>query len=299
LATGWNFVLVQDYRRMMFLAKQASSSAETAKPWTSLVTGTLGFAAAMGTILLFFLKILKEMKLNQVQSEFLATVSHELKTPIASMELSASLIRAGGLTSDEIERLWTSHDAELKRLHEEVDTLLEAVRIESRTLRVKQSPIRLEAWVTHSLERWSRILGPDSRLVREGETLDFDAHVDLKTLNLITDNLVDNARKFSRGKPELVVRTRHIPPGFAPWSRGRWRIEFRDQGWGFDPSDSHRIFTRFFRAQTPAPYSIPGNGLGLYLADSASKALGISLTGRSPGRGQGASFVLEGPEVHS
>jgi two-component system phosphate regulon sensor histidine kinase PhoR len=296
LATSWNLVLVRDYRQIMTLARQVSTRVETTKPWESLIFGTLGFVAAMGTILLFFLKILKEMKLNQTQSEFLAAVSHELKTPIASMALSASLIRSGGLSDQEVSRLWTTHDTELTRLKEEVDTLLESARMQAEPFREKQSSIVLESWLSHSFERWQRILGPDSKLTREGESLPLHARMDLRTLNLITDNLVDNARKFSQGKPELIVTTRKISARF-PWVRARWHIEFRDQGLGFDPADSRKIFNRFFRARTEAPYSIPGNGLGLHLAESASKALGLTLRGESPGKGHGACFTLEGKEA--
>jgi signal transduction histidine kinase len=141
------------------------------------------------------------------------------------------------------------------------------------------------------MERWKRILGPEALLTREGAPLLIQAKLDPKTLNLITDNLVDNARKFARGTPKLTVRTRRV-------SR-RWQIEFQDEGWGFPPTDSRRIFSRFFRARTEAPYSIPGTGLGLYLANSASRALGLTLRGESAGTGQGARFVLEGRELKS
>lgn len=296
LATGWNLVLFRDYQEMLALARQASSSVTTSQPWMGLVLGTLGFGAMLATLLLFFLKILKEMRLNQQQSEFLETVSHELKTPIASIELSSSLLQAGGLSSEEVEKLWASHQAELKRLRAEVETLLEAARIQSKPVTVRHSPIELEAWISQSLERWTRILGPGAKLTREGEKLQGHANVDLKALNLIADNLVDNARKFSKGSPELMVQTHRLPPT-APWQRPRWHIEFRDQGWGFDPADSRRIFGRFFRARTAAPQAIPGSGLGLHLADSASRALGIKLRGESFGRGMGARFTLEGKEL--
>jgi signal transduction histidine kinase len=294
LAAGWNVVLISHYHEMLALARQASSSVSV--PWMGLVLGTVGFGTLLATLLLFFLKILREMRLNQLQSEFLETVSHELKTPIASIELSSSLLRTAGLTSSEVERLWTSHQAELKRLREDVDTLLEAARIQSHPIRVKQSPIELEAWLKQSLDRWKNLLGPGATLRREGDALQGCANLELKALNLIADNLVDNARKFSKGTPELVVYTARVPAR-GLWHRARWHIEFRDQGWGFNPSDSRRIFSRFFRARTDSPNSIPGSGLGLHLADSASRALGIRLKGESHGPGTGARFTLEGREL--
>src|SRR4051794_2187681 len=91
LATGWNVVLVLDYRYLLSLAKSLTQPADLGIQPTALILkmtlGTLGFIAALTLTILMFIKLLKEMRLNQLQSEFLATVSHELKTPIAAMEL--------------------------------------------------------------------------------------------------------------------------------------------------------------------------------------------------------------------
>jgi two-component system phosphate regulon sensor histidine kinase PhoR len=289
LATGWNVVLVQHYHQIL------KTGATAQWPWIALTLGTLGFAGALSGLVLFFIRLLKEMRLNQLQSEFLAAVSHELRTPIATMELSSSLLQAGGISEEESRRLWASHDNELKRLKEEVDTLLEAARLQSSALMPRKSAVLLESWLNDSFVRWGQILGPGARLQREGEPLACQAWLDKRMLSLITDNLLDNARKFSRERPDVVVRSRRLPAERAG-KPGRWQIQIQDQGWGFDPADSEKIFKRFVRARTDAPYSIPGTGLGLYIAAAASRAMGIRLRGESAGAGQGAVFTLEGPE---
>src|SRR5581483_3965232 len=124
LATGWNVVLVQDYRRLMEVARSVSRAGvsapvSTTPPWASVVLGTLGFLAALGIMAGFFVRLLNEMRLNQLQAEFLAAVSHELKTPLASLELTSTLLREKSADPAEEGRLWESHDAELKRLKEE------------------------------------------------------------------------------------------------------------------------------------------------------------------------------------
>jgi signal transduction histidine kinase len=307
LATGWNVVIVRDYHRMLELAKSSMSNPsgnpsgnprEDAGmgPWPIVIFGWLGFVAALGTLILFFVKTLREMRLNQLQAEFLATVSHELKTPIASIELTSSLLRTGDVTQEEAERLWTSHQLELKRLRSEVETILEAARWQANPMRARPVPLDLEDWVVQSMSRWQNILGKGARLVREGDPLPRNTKLDPKSLNLIMDNLLDNARKFSRGNPSVTIRTGYIP-GKGPFGKSQWQIEVHDQGWGFDPQESHKLFQRFFRARTDAPYSIPGTGLGLYLASSASRSLGIRITGYSPGLGQGAVFMLTGKHV--
>jgi signal transduction histidine kinase len=291
LATGWNVVLVRDYYKMVELARSLHDDSHPFAAWPSLVIGalgTLGFVAALSIIIVFFVKILREMKLNQAQAEFLASVTHELKTPIASMELSSSLLRSGGLSEEETTRLWASHQAELKRLREEVLTILEAARWQAGPPKVRLEQVNLEEWLQRSLERWKKLLGASAKLKREGDPLPTCALTELKSLNLITDNLLDNARKFADGIPEVLICT-HV-------DGQRWTIEFKDSGLGFEPGDSKKIFDRFYRSQHQAPYSIPGTGLGLHLANSASRALGLSLKGFSSGRGHGSVFILSGKQ---
>ena len=150
------------------------------------------------------------------------------------------------------------------------------------------------------MNRWTELLGPSALLIREGESLSFPVSLEVRTLNLIVDNLLDNARKFARERPEVVIRTRLIHPN-SPKKHGKkptgWQIEIEDHGWGFDPAHSKKIFGRFIRARSLAPYAIPGTGLGLYLAQTASKALRLKLTAESQGNGQGAKFTLEGGRI--
>ena len=290
LATGWNFVLVHDYQQMVELAHAVAQPGQTHAPWGALALGSLGFLAVLGITAAFLVKILNEMRANHRQSEFLAAVSHELKTPIGALELSSSLIRSGiqngDLPPEDVEKLWQAHDHELHRLREEVETLLLAARCDAGAPPEK-CPVAIESWISDSISRWAHILGPEAQLKREGEPLPVTSELDLRTLNLITDNILDNARKFSKGPAQVIIRTERL-------KRHRWRIEFRDSGWGFDPRDERRIFNRFERAKTTAPYAIPGTGLGLHLVATACKQLGLTIKARSPGKGQGAVFTLEG-----
>jgi signal transduction histidine kinase len=260
-----------------------------------MILGTLGFIAVLALTVLLFIKLLHEMRLNQLQSEFLATISHELKTPIAALELSSSLLRSGGISESERNRLWSTHRLELKRLREEVEALLEAAKWQSKPNLMQKRIISVESWIRDSLPHWKQILGTESILTYQSTALFSQACLDIRSLNLIADNLISNAKKFSKGTPHVVVRTLRIPKE-GPFSKTKWRVEFEDYGWGFSPTDSEKIFHRFFRSKNPAPYAIAGTGLGLYLAREASRAMGLTLRAQSKGTGNGAIFILEGVE---
>lgn len=299
LATGWNLVLVKEYQYFVTLGRYLSLPNDlklpTSFPLLKMLWGTLGFIAALALTILLFIKLLSEMRLNQLQSEFLATVSHELKTPIASLELTSSLLRTDQLSPTEISELWISHQSELKRLREEVETLLEAARWQSKPSLTEKRPINLEEWISRSYERWRAFLGPEAALMRKGDLLPIHALLDLRSLDLIFDTLLSNAKKFSRGTPQVTLTTRILHPS-GHLKSARWQVQLEDQGWGFDPNDKKKIFHRFFRSRTKASYAIPGTGLGLYLAHSASRAMKLDLRGESEGPGKGARFILEGSE---
>jgi signal transduction histidine kinase len=106
---------------------------------------------------------------------------------------------------------------------------------------------------------------------------------------LISDNILQNARKYAKTSPNVEIHTE--------MKKGHWQIQFRDDGWGFDPKDSKDILKPFFRSKAYASHAIPGTGLGLYIAASASKAMGMKVKGFSLGKGQGAVFTLEGKET--
>lgn len=261
------------------------------------ILGTLGFLVTMAGVILFFARLLQEMRLNQLQSEFLAAVTHELKTPISTIELSSTLLREdASLSKDEIERLWKSHESELRRLKTEVEALLEAARWDAKSVKTKKQDIDLEEWLNERITSWKNTLDEKAKIAREGVALDFPIQADPKILSLIADNLVDNAKKFAKNSPEITIVTR-LPEERGLLGGKKWQIEFRDQGWGFDPKDAKKIFKRFYRAKTTAPYSIAGTGLGLYLADAAAKRMGIRIRAESPGPGLGSSFFLEG-KIH-
>lgn len=250
------------------------------------ILGTVGFLVVLASFIILFVRLTQEMRLNQLQSEFLAAVTHELKTPIATLELSSSLLRQPDLHPTERESLWKAHAVELARLRAEVEALLEAARWDAKAVRSNRTEVDLEKWLNERLGAWKETLGAGALLVREGDALPAKILADPKMLDLIAINLVENAKKFALGKPSLVLRTEY---------RGKsWRIAFVDAGLGFDPSEAKKIFRRFYRAKHSASYSIAGTGLGLYLARAAGKRSGISIGAASGGHGRGATFSLAG-----
>jgi signal transduction histidine kinase len=295
LATTWNWVLVQNYNKMIELAKDhwvLRTQGIDTPPWVSLTVGTLGFSALIVLFALFFAKILREMRLNQLQKDFLANMTHELKTPLASLELSASLLKKeSALSPEDRSELWQTHDIELQRLRDEIEQLLTTSRWEQFQEPPHMSPVDLETWLSESLVRWKRTLPTGAQITRQGDDLSGLVLIDPALIKLISGNLLDNARKFAGPRPPVItLHTRRFDSG----DNNSWSISFSDQGLGFEPVDASKVFKRFLRLKHRSQHAIPGSGLGLHLALSASRAMGLELEAHSDGPGQGATFTLRG-----
>lgn len=276
LAAFWNFILVE----VPSLSPRI----------TGMVLGTLGFVFILVTSILFFVRLLGEMRLSQLQRDFLGHVSHELKTPLATLELSSQLLARRLPSSDpKVVELWDEHARELSRLRSQVETLLSAARLETiRKKRIDLHRIALDEWLEGQLPRWQQLLGAGAKLTLHGKPMGVWIDGNDELLRSGFENLMDNARKYARGAAEVsITRSRPSPE--------TWSITVQDSGWGFPPEDRKRLFQRFYRTKQPvARPRVGGTGLGLWITRSAFRAMGITIEASSRGTTKGALFTVRG-----
>ena len=106
-------------------------------PLAKVIFGALGFVGILAAFVLFFARLLKEMRINQLQSEFLDRISHELRTPLSTMTLVSDLLKGNTLSEADRLKLWASHGAELERLNKDVELLLQAARLRASKIEPK------------------------------------------------------------------------------------------------------------------------------------------------------------------
>ena len=229
-----------------------------------------------------------DAQLRKRQQNFLAAVSHELKSPLASIRLAAeSLIRRPD--HEHTERLARRMLEDGERLLRMVENLLDTTRLEEGRIELKGEALSLSGAVTASAARYresARSHGVDFHIDVSDE---LRIEADPVAIETVLRNLLDNAVKACvAGRGRNVWVDAKADDGFI-------RIDVRDDGSGFAPDDAARIFEKFYRLGDEMRRSTPGTGLGLYLVRGLAERSGARVTAASEGPGLGATVTVEWP----
>ena len=253
-----------------------------------LVFGIVFFALIITGLILNTIFLLREMRRTEQHDAFLNAVTHELKTPIASIKLYLETLKNREISDVKRQEFYDVMLADNERLLSTVEQVLQA----SRT-REKQRRMNL---ADHDL---AELLGESVSVARTRHHLD-EAAIRLSTpsesikvlgdrgeLHTAFSNLLDNAVKYSNGTPKISVKLRSA-------ATGRAEIYFKDNGIGIARPDLKRIFKRFYRVSGDGA---KGTGLGLSIVRSIIEKHGGRVTAESKGEGKGSTFFVRLPTV--
>src|SRR6185295_11971743 len=199
----------------------------------------------------------KERRVSSLKSEFVANVSHELKTPLALVRMFAEMLQSGRVQTDAKRQEYLDVIVrESERLSALIENVLDFARLE----RGRGSYEFTEGDVGDAVTRATNVLR--YRAEREGVKLVVDiaanlprARIDERAIQLAVINLVDNALKYAPGSEDIVVRASHDA------AEGTVRVDVVDRGPGVPVEDRSRIFERFVRLG--AKGQVRGSGIGL------------------------------------
>ena len=222
--------------------------------------------------------------IEQLKAEIVTSVSHELKTPIATIKAYAQTMHHNPLATDpkRDEYLQTIED-EADRLASAVDDLLLAGRVDAEHLLSERKPVAVD----RVLDIVAEHLGPTAASRIERRTQDVELNGDAALLARALEQLIDNAMKFSPDTAAVVVE--------AERTQGEARIRVIDRGIGIGDEHLPYIFERFYRAERNLVSATSGAGLGLYIVRSVARAHGGRVAVESRLH-QGTTFTLHLPE---
>jgi signal transduction histidine kinase len=248
---------------------------------------TLLTLAIVGTALYLTLSI-KAINITRRQSNFIDSVTHELKSPIASLKLYLQTLNRRPMRPEEQERFFRDMLEDVERLDQLISHLLDAARLEKD--RAHQEPEDVD--LADLLRRLSETVCLRYRAPQGTIKLDL-APVALQAtrvdLELIFRNLIDNAVKYADDdQPEVEVRL--VPAGESAL------VQITDNGRGIPQSQRRRLFARFVRLGSELVRNKPGTGLGLYIVHTLVKRLGgtVSIHDRERGK-RGTTFEVRLP----
>jgi two-component system, OmpR family, phosphate regulon sensor histidine kinase PhoR len=225
--------------------------------------GTLIFSLILLITILFFLYslyiILRQKRLSELQKDFINNMTHEFKTPISTIRISAEvLLKDPAVSSSErLSRYAGIIREQNQRLNDQVEKVLQLARIEKDSLKLKPEELDLHEMLDAVLP------GVQVKVQELGGVLQRDLqaqHTRIKAdplhLQNVVANLLDNAIKYCRDVPQITVGTRNQP--------GTLQLSIQDQGIGIPKEDQPRIFGKFYRVSTGNVHNVKGFGLGLY-----------------------------------
>jgi signal transduction histidine kinase len=273
--------------RVAFAGPAADDPAMSAGPWFywTIVLLVVSVTASGGYFL--WRDVQRELRVASLRSQFVSSVSHELKTPLTAIRMFAETLLMGRARDGEVatEYLETIVN-ESERLTRLLNNVLEFSKLERGTSRFHLVPHAIGEVVQRSVRAMSY------PLAQQGFTLRVDIADGLPEVPLDPDaleqallNLLTNAMKYSGAARtiELAVRRddRHVT------------IDVVDHGVGIASEDHERVFEKFYRAATPENRHIPGTGLGLTLVQHIARAHGGSIRlSSTPGEGSCFSLLL-------
>jgi signal transduction histidine kinase len=196
--------------------------------------------------------------LEQIKSNFLSLVSHDLKTPIARIQGNAELLLRESLAQTEKARKGLAAIiTTTEQMSDYVESVLDLTRIEAAKVPIKKESRDINATLLEAIEE-KRFLANEKNIAIEHQLEPlFSIRYDVKLMKRVFANLLENAVKYSPSGTTIRVASRE--------EGEKVRVSISDQGFGISPADQEKVFQRFFRAENPAISGVKGTGLGLYL----------------------------------
>ena len=232
--------------------------------------------------------IYRQKKLSDIKSDFINNMTHEFKTPIATISLAIDSIKDPRVKKDteKFDYFTRIIREENKRMNSQVENVLQMALIEKGELNLRKEEVNIHTLIQNAVELISL------QIENKGGTLNFklDAEIPIVTgdsihLSNVIFNLLDNANKYSPEKPEIIIETTNLISGVA--------VRVSDKGIGMTNEMQKKIFEKFYRVPTGNIHDIKGFGLGLsYVKAIIEQHKGYIKVESETGKGSIFEFML-------
>lgn len=259
-----------------------------------LVMGLVVFPLVITGVVINSVFLVREIRRNEQHEAFINAMTHELKTPVASIRLYLQTLQNRSVDEAKRQEFYRVMLEDSDRLLETIEQVLRAGQLGAKRRRTAYTAVDLTALVSEyvSLARTRHRLAPDTLTFPADDVDRRFVLGDEDELRAVVSNLVDNAIKYSGPHVRIDVELEQTDLATVT-------LRVRDHGIGIQPSEQKRIFKRFYRIPGSMATRTNGTGLGLFIVRSVVARHGGKVYAESGGPGQGSTFVVQLPLMAS
>ena len=202
--------------------------------------------------------LMTQKKLNEIKRDFINNMTHELKTPLATISLAVDALKSPKVQAEakSVEYFSTIIKEENVRMNKHVEVILQAAQLEKKEYKLNKQPVDIHDLLFGVLDSFKLQLdAKPSQIHTNFEADPSEIEADEEYLLHVFSNLIDNAIKYSKEKIDLTITTLSLPAEI--------QIIIEDQGIGMDGDTTKHIFEKFYRAHTGNVHNVKGFGLGM------------------------------------
>ncbi|MFQ5451371.1 MAG: sensor histidine kinase [Nitrospinaceae bacterium] len=259
--------------------------------WVILLEGCFLMLIILAGVYVIFVYWNKQAKLNKLQGNFISSVSHELKSPLASIQLYLETLKYHKVSKEEYDDFVETMLTDTERLSSLIENILESSKYDPRGRHLQFQPVALGEFIADVVKSLKRLFHDrqcEVKLELEGDQV---LQLDQRAMRMVFNNLIGNALRYSPLGASLTIRLRN--------DNKYCEIDFIDQGVGIEKKDIKKIFKKFYRVHGPDTQNIEGAGIGLFIANEIVKNHKGNIRVSSGGRGKGSIFTVSLPLKHN
>ncbi len=255
--------------------------------WLILLEGCLLMLIILAGVYIIFVYWNKQARLNRLQSNFVSSVSHELKSPLASIQLYLETMKYQKVSKEESDEFVEMMLTDTERLASLINNILESSKYDPKNMQLQFQSVQLGTFLREVVEGLKRQFEERNCEVKLEITEDCELMLDTRAMQMVFNNLIGNALRYSPIGAPLTIRVRK--------GKKYCEIDFIDQGMGLGKKDLKKIFRKFYRVTNKKSQNIEGAGLGLFISKEIVRTHKGQMRVSSEGPGKGSVFTVQLP----
>jgi signal transduction histidine kinase len=282
----WIIWYIQYKLQIEDLARQLQLT-DVGAGWLLLAGGSVLMLLILLGITFLFVYQTREARINRLQGEFISSITHELKSPLASIQLSLETINLRNPPPQDRQEFIDLMLRDAERLSGLIDNTLVAARLRRHKLILDQSPVDISDFIERYLHRAALRYGWDEGTVTFKPRPGLMTLIDEQYMEIVLANIIANAVKYSGSVFKLLVeieaRKEHV------------FCSFIDQGVGVNPKELKKMFKIFYRSPLTRKTVASGTGMGLFIVRDVIRTMGGQVSAESKGIGLGTTISISLP----